>query len=102
MRCGDAVAGMRILALWCRSEWAAWGRLLRGETAMTHTAMGGIGELRAAMEGLVIAPGDSGFDEARRVWNAQVDRRPSVIARCASAADVVAASAFAREHQLEV
>jgi FAD/FMN-containing dehydrogenase len=69
---------------------------------MTHTAMGEIGELRAAMEGSVIAPGDPGFDEGRRVWNAQIDRRPSVIARCASAADVAAAIGFAREHQLEI
>jgi FAD/FMN-containing dehydrogenase len=69
---------------------------------MTHTAMGGIGELRSVMEGPVIVPGDLGFDDARRVWNAGIDRRPSVIARCASAADVVAAIGFAREHRLEV
>jgi hypothetical protein len=60
---------------------------------MTHTAMGGIGKLRSVMEGPVIVPGDPGFDEARRVWNAEIDHRPSVIARCASAADVVAAMA---------
>jgi hypothetical protein len=69
---------------------------------MTHVAMGEIGDLRAAMEGPVIAPGDLGFDEGRRVWNAQIDRRPSAIARCASAADVAAALGFAREHRLEV
>ena len=69
---------------------------------MTHVAMGEIGELRAAMEGPVIASGDPGFDERRRVWNAQIDRRPSVIARCASAADVAAAIGFAREHRLEI
>jgi FAD binding domain/Berberine and berberine like len=69
---------------------------------MTHTAMDEIGELRAVMEGPVIAPGDPGFDEGRRVWNAQIDRRPSVIARCASAADVAAAIGFAREYRLEV
>jgi FAD/FMN-containing dehydrogenase len=69
---------------------------------MTHTAMGGIEELRSVMEGPVIVPGDLGFDDARRVWNAGIDRRPSVIARCASAADVVAAIGFAREHRLEV
>ncbi|HEV8278182.1 MAG TPA: FAD-binding oxidoreductase [Streptosporangiaceae bacterium] len=69
---------------------------------MTHTAMGGIGKLRSVMEGPVIVPGDPGFDEARRVWNAEIDHRPSVIARCASAADVVAAIGFAREHRLEV
>jgi hypothetical protein len=54
------------------------------------------------MEGPVIVPGDSGFDEGRRVWNAGIDRRPLMIARCASAADVVAAIGFAREDQLEV
>ena len=69
---------------------------------MTHVAMGEIGGLRAAMEGAVITSGDPGFDEGRRVWNAQVDRRPSVIARCASAADVAAAIGFAREHRLEI
>jgi hypothetical protein len=69
---------------------------------MTHTAMGGIGELRSVMEGPVIVPGDPGFDDARRVWNAEIDHRPSVIARCAPAADVVAAIGFAREHRLEV
>ena len=54
------------------------------------------------MEGPVIVPGDSGFDEARRVWNAGIDRRPLMIARCASAADVVAAIGFARGDRLEV
>jgi len=69
---------------------------------MTDTAMGGIGELRAAMDGPVIAPDDAGFDDARRVFNAEIDRRPSVIARCTSTADVVAAIGFAREHRLEI
>jgi FAD/FMN-containing dehydrogenase len=61
-----------------------------------------IGQLRAAMDGAVIGPGEAGFDDARLVWNAGVDRRPAVIARCTSAADVVAAIAFARGHGLEI
>jgi FAD/FMN-containing dehydrogenase len=69
---------------------------------MTHTAMGEIGELRAAIEGPVIGPEDSAFDDARRVWNAQINRHPAVIARCASAADVAAAIGFAREHRMEI
>jgi len=68
----------------------------------TQTAGEAIGRLRAVMEGPVIEPGDPGFDDARRVWNAGIDRRPAVIARCASAADVAAAVTYAREHGLEV
>src|SRR5208283_2647796 len=87
-RCGSGgtVTGLSILAAWRRSVCERRVTSLR-EIAMTHVAMGEIGELRAAMKGPVIAPGDPGFDEGRRVWNAQIDRRPSVIARCASAAD---------------
>jgi hypothetical protein len=54
------------------------------------------------MDGPVITPGDSGFDDARRVWNAEIDRRPAVIARCLSTADVVEAMTYAREHLLEI
>jgi len=75
---------------------------LQKEDVMTQTATERIGELHAVMEGPVITPGDPGFDDGRRVWNAGIDRRPSVIARCASAADVAAALGYAREHGLEV
>ena len=69
---------------------------------MTQTVSEGIGELRAAMDGPVILPGDAEFDDRRRVWNAGIDRSPSVIARCRSAADVATAVRFAREHGLEM
>jgi hypothetical protein len=69
---------------------------------MTHTITKGMDRFRAAMDGPVILPGEAGFDDARRVWNAAIDRRPAVIARCATAADVVAAVGFAREHGLEM
>ena len=69
---------------------------------MTQTISRGIEELRSAMDGRVIAPGDSGFDNMRRLWNAGIDRRPSVIARCATTADVAAAIGFARECRQEI
>ena len=56
---------------------------------MTHTASRGIEELREAMDGPVIAPGDPDFDDGRRVWNAGIDRHPALIARCVGAGDVV-------------
>src|SRR5215216_6256083 len=59
-------------------------------------------ELRAAMSGAVVDPASPDYDEARKVWNADHDRRPSMIARCASTADVVAALAYARERGLEI
>lgn len=58
--------------------------------------------LRRGFAGQVLLPGEAGFDRARRVWNAMVDRRPAVIARCASPSDVASAVRFARDRGLEI
>jgi FAD/FMN-containing dehydrogenase len=58
--------------------------------------------LKQSLRGSVIGPDDAGYERGRRVWNALIDRRPAVIARPRSAADVVAALRFARDHQLVV
>ena len=59
-------------------------------------------ELAAEIDGAVIGPDDESYDQARRVWNGMVDRRPALIARCTSGTDVAAAIRFARAHDLEV
>ena len=58
--------------------------------------------LRAVMRGAVLCPGQDGYDTARIIPNAMIDRRPGVIARCTGAADVIACVRFAREHDLIV
>ena len=50
----------------------------------------------------LLRPGDPGYEEARRIHNGMIDKRPALIARCRSAKDVVAALATARESGLEV
>ncbi|ONI88076.1 FAD-linked oxidase [Saccharothrix sp. ALI-22-I] len=57
-------------------------------------------ELADSVRGTVLGPGDQGYDEARRVWNGAVDRRPAAIVRCTGTADVVAAVSFARREGL--
>src|ERR1700751_196435 len=61
-----------------------------------------IGRFQTAFRGEVIQPGDSGYETARKIWNASIDRNPGIIARCSGVADVVAAVNFARENELLV
>ena len=56
--------------------------------------------LKSSLRGQLIEPSDTRYDEARKVYNAMIDRRPRIIARCVDVADVIAAVNFGREHKL--
>jgi FAD/FMN-containing dehydrogenase len=56
--------------------------------------------LRSHLRGPLLLPGEPGYDDARSLWNAMIDRRPALIARCLGVADVVTGVDFAREHGL--
>jgi FAD/FMN-containing dehydrogenase len=58
------------------------------------------GELRSRVRGPVLVPGDPGYDEARTVWNAMIDRRPAVVIRCLGTSDVIECVRFARQHSM--
>ena len=70
----------------------------------TTTALGDatVAELRSAVAGTVIVPGDADYESARRTWNHAIDRYPAMIVRCTGTADVVAAVRFARSEGLPI
>ena len=55
--------------------------------------------LRAALRGSVLFDGDAGYDTARGIWNAMIDRRPGMIVQALGVADVIQVVNFAREHK---
>ena len=59
-------------------------------------------ELKRSFSGEVLTAADHGYDEARTIWNAMVDRRPAIIARCANTDDVAASVKLAQKHDLQV
>ncbi|MDF4248950.1 FAD-binding oxidoreductase [Streptomyces sp. WMMB303] len=61
-----------------------------------------VAAFRAAFRGELVWPGDADYDEARRIWNGTIDRRPALIARCSGTQDVVTAVGFARRSGLVV
>jgi FAD/FMN-containing dehydrogenase len=61
-----------------------------------------IAELRDAVRGEVITSGDEGYEDARRVWNGAIDRRPALIVRCTGTADIIEALRFARSEDLVI
>lgn len=69
------------------------------ETSLPEAA---VEEFKSSLRGELILPGDENYDEARQVWNANIDRRPALIARCAGVADVINAVNFAHTSNLLV
>lgn len=65
-------------------------------------AVEAVNELQARMRGRVLLPASARYDEARTIWNAMIDRRPALIARCVGASDVMRAIGFARAQALAV
>ena len=73
-------------------------RTIRGERAelRSRTLESFVGRFRGAL----IRENDGGYEQARRVWNGLIDKRPAMVARCSGVADVVAGINLAREHNL--
>ncbi len=63
---------------------------------------GAVAELSRTFSGRLLQPADAEWDEARRIHNGIVDKRPAIVARCVGSADVADAVRFAREHGLEI
>jgi FAD/FMN-containing dehydrogenase len=69
-------------------------------TERVETPEAVVKDLKGRVRGPILRPEDPGFDEARSVWNAMIDRRPALIVRCLGTADVIAGVNAAREHGL--
>jgi FAD/FMN-containing dehydrogenase len=69
---------------------------------MTQILSRDVDALRASVTGTVVLPGDADYDDARSVWNGNIDRYPAVIVRCAGPDDVAAALRYAQDAGLEV
>ncbi|MBZ5497896.1 MAG: FAD-binding oxidoreductase [Acidobacteriia bacterium] len=61
-----------------------------------------VAQFKDRLRGELLTSADAGYDRARKVYNGMIDRHPSLIARCAGVADVMAAVDFARDNQLVV
>src|SRR5829696_2322489 len=69
---------------------------------MTAPTSAQIDRLRRSFSGDIIEPESAGYEDARRVWNAMFDRRPALVVRPESVADVQAAVRFGRDCDLEI
>ena len=67
---------------------------------MTTVQAKPIEELKGGFTGEILLPSDGAYDSARKIWNAMIDKRPAVIARCATTSDVVRGVNFARDNGL--
>ena len=83
---------------------AAYGRKDRtsGERVVADLTAAAVEGLQASITGTVSSPGSAPYDEAVSIWNGAITKRPVVVVSCGGSGDVVAALAFAQQHDLEV
>src|ERR1700690_484366 len=100
----------------CALGWAAMPQHIeiRIQTLISHQEMKmvsirvkgidetAVSEFAAGLRGVLLRPGHEGYDEARKVYNAMIDKRPGYIVKCADVADVIQSVNFARENNLSL
>jgi len=59
-------------------------------------------DIKGIVRGNILVPNDTGYEEARQIWNAMIDRRPALIAQCVQTDDVPPVIQFARKNRLEL
>jgi FAD/FMN-containing dehydrogenase len=77
-------------------------RVAKLDGGTTEVGAESMDALRGALRGALHLPGEPGYESARTIWNAMIDRRPGAIVSCLGAADVIRALDFARRHELLV
>jgi FAD/FMN-containing dehydrogenase len=85
------------MGTWLREPFPGWR-----DAVIARDLLESINALELTLKGDVVCPGDPGYDGARAIWNAMIDRRPALIVRCRHADDVGLALRFARDHALEI
>ena len=95
---GIAVGGVAIAG----SPTKLFGQEALSEGTVARTAADSLGDLRSNFRGELLTSVDPAYDQARKLWNGMIDKRPAAIARCASTADVISAIKFARSNNLAV
>lgn len=75
-------------------------KILKGDGQMLSIDEAVVEQMGASLRGELLKPGDKGYDQARTIWNAMIDRKPALIARCTGVADVQTAVKFAAEYNL--
>ena len=80
------------------------GDLLATTTMGTNTPLTAetVDAFKGSLGGALLGPSDAGYEDARKIWNGMIDKRPALIARCTGVADVMQAIQFARTHNLLV
>ena len=75
-------------------------KLTRMDGATVDLSAEALQSFKAAFKGQVLTADDPSYEETRKIWNAMIDRRPGLVARCSGTVDVVQAVRFARQHGL--